>query len=479
MRSWRDAGRRIAAAVLGALVALLIAIPAQAQVLPRFALRLEDGAGTTLGYGSRSALAYDGAHLQITARLAYNVLDWLSAQVSVNNGVFLGSGAAGTGRTLALQAGLRAEPWVRRLGRLWIDGNAGIVFTGDDRAFGFDAGVGFEFQIGHVVGLGPYVRVHDVVGDGTVNGGDHALFLSAGASLTLRIPEVASHPDPSPPVSLPPSDRDHDGVLDADDVCPDVPRIPYPDPARNGCGLPDDDRDGVPEPPDACPGVPGLPSPDPTRNGCPAEDRDHDGIADADDACPDVSRLPFPDPARNGCPLPDDDHDGVPEPPDACPGVPGVPSLDPHRNGCPNMNLRMEGGRIRILEQVNFATDRDVIEPQSFPVLAAVADVMRAALHVRRISIDGHTDDRASTRHNLLLSQRRARAVMAWLVAHGIDASRLEAHGYGQMRPIAPNRSAAGRARNRRVEFLITRSVQGVVRQRVRVLPTVRPAARR
>ena len=413
MRSWRDAGRRIAAAVLGALVALLIAIPAQAQVLPRFALRLEDGAGTTLGYGSRSALAYDGAHLQITARLAYNVLDWLSAQVSVNNGVFLGSGAAGTGRTLALQAGLRAEPWVRRLGRLWIDGNAGIVFTGDDRAFGFDAGVGFEFQIGHVVGLGPYVRVHDVVGDGTVNGGDHALFLSAGASLTLRIPEVASHPDPSPPVSLPPSDRDHDGVLDADDVCPDVPRIPYPDPARNGCGLPDDDRDGVPEPPDACP------------------------------------------------------------------GVPGVPSLDPHRNGCPNMNLRMEGGRIRILEQVNFATDRDVIEPQSFPVLAAVADVMRAALHVRRISIDGHTDDRASTRHNLLLSQRRARAVMAWLVAHGIDASRLEAHGYGQMRPIAPNRSAAGRARNRRVEFLITRSVQGVVRQRVRVLPTVRPAARR
>ena len=277
----------------------------------------------------------------------------------------------------------------------------------------------------------------------------------------------------------PVDDRDRDGVPDAADQCPDVSRLPFPDPDRNGCPLPDDDHDGVPEPPDACPGVPGLPSSDPARNGCPASDVDHDGVPDADDLCVTVSRLPFPNPARNGCPLPDEDGDQVPEPPDACPGVPGVPSLDPHRNGCPNMNLRMEGGRIRILEQVNFATDRDVIEPQSFPVLAAVADVMRAALHVRRISIDGHTDDRASTRHNLLLSQRRARAVMAWLVAHGIDASRLEAHGYGQMRPIAPNRSAAGRARNRRVEFLITRSVQGVVRQRVRVLPTVRPAARR
>jgi len=71
------------------------------------------------------------------------------------------------------------------------------------------------------------------------------------------------------------------------------------------------------------------------------------------------------------------------------------------------------------------------------------------------VAIEGHTDNVGAHDHNVDLSQRRAQQVMAWLVAHDIDASRLEAHGYGPDRPIGPNTSAAGRARNRRVEFHI------------------------
>jgi len=104
---------------------------------------------------------------------------------------------------------------------------------------------------------------------------------------------------------------------------------------------------------------------------------------------------------------------------------------------------------------VFFDTDRDTIKPRSFHILQAVADVLAAASHIRRVSVDGHTDNRASEEHNLDLSQRRAAAVVSWLTAHGIDASRLESHGYGPSRPIASNATGAGRARNRRVEFVI------------------------
>jgi outer membrane protein OmpA-like peptidoglycan-associated protein len=253
----------------------------------------------------------------------------------------------------------------------------------------------------------------------------------------------------------PATDTDGDGVFDHEDQCVSEPMGATPDPARRGCPLRDRDGDGVIDPDDVCPDVAQGATPDPARRGCPAGDRDADGVMDHEDQCPDVPRMPFPDPARLGCALPDADHDQVPEPPDACPGVPGVPSNDPARNGCPSTDVQMIGGQILILEQVFFDTDRDTIKPRSFHILQAVADVLAAASHIRRVSVDGHTDNRSSEEHNLDLSQRRAAAVVRWLTAHGIDASRLEAHGYGPSRPIAPNATGAGRARNRRVEFVI------------------------
>ena len=265
---------------------------------------------------------------------------------------------------------------------------------------------------------------------------------------------MGANPDPSRR-GCPLTDTDGDGVFDGEDQCVNEPMGPTPDPAHRGCPLRDRDGDGVMDTDDVCPEQPQGATPDPTRRGCPAGDRDGDQVLDHEDQCPDQSRMPFPDAARVGCPLPDADRDQVPEPPDACPGVPGVPSPDPARNGCPSTDVRMEGGQILILEQVFFDTDRDTIKRRSFRILQAVADVLRAAPHIRRVSVDGHTDNRASEEHNLDLSQRRAAAVVRWLIDHGVDAGRLESHGYGPSRPIDSNETNAGRARNRRVEFVI------------------------
>jgi OOP family OmpA-OmpF porin len=67
----------------------------------------------------------------------------------------------------------------------------------------------------------------------------------------------------------------------------------------------------------------------------------------------------------------------------------------------------------------------------------------------------GHADARGRAKRNLVLSQRRARAVVTYLVDKGIDAGRLEAVGYGEARPVAPNDTAQNRAKNRRIELEI------------------------
>ena len=70
------------------------------------------------------------------------------------------------------------------------------------------------------------------------------------------------------------------------------------------------------------------------------------------------------------------------------------------------------------------------------------------------LEVQGHTDSQGTADSNQRLSQQRADAVRAYLVAHGINSSRLTSKGYGMTQPIAPNDSAANRAKNRRIEFV-------------------------
>ena len=123
-------------------------------------------------------------------------------------------------------------------------------------------------------------------------------------------------------------------------------------------------------------------------------------------------------------------------------------------DGCPDF-ARRGVAEIAILKPVLFRSNSEEILPESYPVLADVASIMRAHLELR-IRIEGHTDDRGGDDHNLELSRERAAAVVRFLVErHGLEADRLSSEGYGESQPIAPNSTAEGRAKNRRVVFTI------------------------
>lgn len=256
----------------------------------------------------------------------------------------------------------------------------------------------------------------------------------------------------------PADDRDFDGVPNISDFCPDTHMGSTPDETRLGCPLAqsesDRDFDGVRDRDDACPDTPQGALPDPTRRGCPAQDTDKDGVLDSSDYCATEPAGLNPDAARPGCPLPDRDGDQVPDTKDACPDRPGAPHPDFKKNGCPSL-VEIKDGKLVILQPVFFATDKDVILPKSFPVLQAVANALKAAVTIQKLRIEGHTDNVGGLAHNMDLSNRRARSVLRWLVQNGIAANRLEALGFGPVRPIDRNNTLAGRSNNRRVEFTI------------------------
>jgi outer membrane protein OmpA-like peptidoglycan-associated protein len=118
--------------------------------------------------------------------------------------------------------------------------------------------------------------------------------------------------------------------------------------------------------------------------------------------------------------------------------------------------VQLRARELVIRRQINFATDSAEILPDSIPLMTEIADALLRHPELTGIEIQGHTDNRGASARNQELSQQRADAVRQWLVGAGIAADRLTSAGYGDSRPIAPNITAGGRARNRRVQFMIT-----------------------
>jgi outer membrane protein OmpA-like peptidoglycan-associated protein len=219
----------------------------------------------------------------------------------------------------------------------------------------------------------------------------------------------------------------------------------------------DSDHDGIPDEVDLCPSVAeDKLEPDPA-DGCPKPaDRDNDGIPDEFDKCPDTPEDKDGIQDMDGCPEDDYDQDGVPDMSDACPREPGASSPDPKSNGCPTFIKRVEGStEIQILKQIQFDTGKASIKATSFGILDEIVKLLRANPDIGHLSIAGHTDNRGAVDMNNQLSQQRAESVMKYLIDHGIAEDRLDAHGYGPSRPLAPNETEEGRQKNRRVEFHI------------------------
>ena len=271
--------------------------------------------------------------------------------------------------------------------------------------------------------------------------------------------ECPSTPGPAAMKGCP--DRDGDGIADYQDRCPDVPGtldgcpdadndgIPDKDDqcplevgpvARNGCPDTDKDGDGVENKKDLCPDIPGNPQ----TNGCP--DRDNDGIADDVDVCPDADGPP----ETRGCP--DSDLDGIPDKDDRCPNTPGMLMPD----GCPEIDREDLKALLRVTGQVQFETGSDRLKMESFEALDMVVDLMRKYPDFS-LRITGHTDNVGNAQANLTLSENRAQVCYEYLISRGIGPSRMKFEGLGGTKPIASNKTVAGRALNRRVEFVLSK----------------------
>ncbi|NMH27645.1 OmpA family protein [Flavobacterium silvaticum] len=231
-------------------------------------------------------------------------------------------------------------------------------------------------------------------------------------------------------------DTDGDGIPDKDDACPEQAGAPE----FQGC--PDTDGDGVADKDDACPDVPGLKE----FQGCP--DSDGDGVTDKADKCPTVKG-----PKENGgCPWPDTDGDGVLDKDDRCPSVKGTVA----NFGCPEITEEQVKKLNDYAKTILFNSGKATFKEQTLAVLDNMVTILKEYPNSKFV-LEGHTDSDGSNALNQTLSENRAAAVKTYLQEHGIQEGRLTSVGFGETKPIASNKTAKGKAENRRVEVKLVK----------------------
>lgn len=326
----------------------------------------------------------------------------------------------------------------------------GMMWDNLESGINFDAGAGLKFPVSQNTALfvsASYVKgidgIREVDGVGAEVTDDHIMVTSI---LEFSLGKA--------------KDSDGDGVKDKKDECPGTPPGVQVD--EKGCPI-DTDGDGVPDYKDDCPNEPGKPE----LAGCP--DRDGDGIADKDDDCPDTPGLK----KFNGCP--DSDEDGVPDPKDKCPDTPkGCPvdadgcPLDSDGDGvidcqddCPSEvgpasnNGCPDWSEISI-PTIYFDFDSDKLKPAATAELDKLADQLNAAKEYD-IVIGGHTCNIGADNYNMTLSEKRAQAVVKYLLKKGVNNAYVGSNNYGESKPAVPNTSISNKQKNRRAEFEVAK----------------------
>ncbi|MDR1679758.1 MAG: DUF5723 family protein [Prevotellaceae bacterium] len=238
-------------------------------------------------------------------------------------------------------------------------------------------------------------------------------------------------------------DDDKDNVPNINDICPNTPEAVQVDSV--GCPL-DGDKDGVADYLDKCPGTPaGAPV---DSVGCPL-DSDGDGVADYLDQCPETPETLRGFIDATGCPK-DTDLDGVADYEDNCPTLQGTRL----NNGCPEIKAAEKQIFEKALQGIQFQTGKAVIKPASYGILNDIANIMFNNPSYLLL-INGHTDNVGKADMNQKLSENRAKAVKDYLTGKGVDSNRMTSQGFGDTVPVADNKTAAGRTKNRRVEFIV------------------------
>ncbi len=234
-------------------------------------------------------------------------------------------------------------------------------------------------------------------------------------------------------------DADHDGLIDGDDACPrDSGAI-----SLKGC--PDNDNDGIINKNDSCPGLKGLVK----YNGCP--DTDGDQVHDGEDNCATIAGPP----ENKGCPWSDTDKDGIIDKQDSCINIAGTLAF----KGCPPPPPKLALVEKRVLEKafsnLRFESAKDIIKTSSFPYLNSLATLLVGKKSEWKIKLSGHTDNEGTAAGNLILSEKRVKAVQKYLVKRGVPPENISIEWFGQTQPVADNLTKEGKQKNRRVEMLV------------------------
>jgi outer membrane protein OmpA-like peptidoglycan-associated protein/opacity protein-like surface antigen len=202
----------------------------------------------------------------------------------------------------------------------------------------------------------------------------------------------------------------------------------------------DTDRDGIPDATDKCPTVAGLAK----YEGCPVPDSDNDGINDENDKCPTVAGLE----RYQGCPIPDTDNDGINDEEDNCPKLAGTAA----NHGCPEVDASTQSKVDVMVKNISWNTSSGyVISTKSNKSLDQIASMLTADPNLKA-TVSVHADNTMSADKIKTLSQDRANAIKTYLISKGVSETQIEATGFGNEQPIADSKTAAGRAKNTRVE---------------------------
>ena len=244
---------------------------------------------------------------------------------------------------------------------------------------------------------------------------------------------VTTTSTPPPPPRI---DSDGDGIYDDVDKCPNQPGVAK----YNGCPIPDSDGDGINDEEDKCPNQAGVAK----YNGCPIPDSDGDGINDEEDKCPNQRGV-----ARyNGCPIPDRDNDGVNDEEDKCPDVAGAVS----NSGCPEIPADVSKMLSTSSQKISFNAGSSTLTATAKTTLNKIVALLKEHPEMK-LRIEGHADNMEKNAEDV--SEDRAKAVEKYIESQGIDDNRIESSGFASSAPIADNNTAAGRAKNRRVDLKI------------------------
>jgi outer membrane protein OmpA-like peptidoglycan-associated protein len=334
---------------------------------------------------------------------------------------------------------------------LWASAAGGVAFTNGLKRPMLDAKLGWDLlsQAGRA-GAGPMVSfVHVFQPDSEFRPDDANLLLfGVHVLFDFKTESVIG-------------DRDHDGILDNVDRCPDTPEDKDGFQDSDGCPDLDNDADGIPDVSDKCPNEPEDKDGFQDEDGCPELDNDKDGILDRVDKCPNEPEDNDGWESLDGCPDPDNDNDGILDVNDLCPFEPETVNGYADNDGCPDEDqVRVVGDKIVLDDRVHFFVNSAVIRQISYPLLRRLTKLVAEHPEYTHVSVEGHADERGPEDFNRKLSEDRAKSVLEFMVKQGISRDRLSSQGFGASRPLVDKKNEYAWLLNRRVEFTVTRQMR-------------------